>query len=89
LLDELNRIGVNGASLFPDLTGFGEFVNWKLEIKFNQINVLQQVSFFIFHFSFLKMNSKLPKFYAQAFILTHMYPLIQMGTTILLEKGTT
>ena len=30
LLHELNRIGVNGASLFPDLPGFGEFVNWKL-----------------------------------------------------------
>jgi hypothetical protein len=30
ILDELNAIGVNHSTLFPDLAGFGEFVNWKL-----------------------------------------------------------
>lgn len=30
ILDELNKIGINESSLFPDLHGFGRFLNWKL-----------------------------------------------------------
>jgi hypothetical protein len=30
LMEELNWIGVNYASLFPDINGFGDFVTWKL-----------------------------------------------------------
>lgn len=30
LLNELNMIGVNYSTLFPDISGFGEFISWKL-----------------------------------------------------------
>jgi hypothetical protein len=30
ILDELNKIGINDATLFPDMKGFGDFVSWKL-----------------------------------------------------------
>lgn len=34
ILDELNKVGVNESSLFPDLHGFGEFLRWKLFTKY-------------------------------------------------------
>jgi hypothetical protein len=30
ILEELNNIGINYATLFPDLEGFGKFVDWKI-----------------------------------------------------------
>lgn len=30
ILEELNKIGINHATLFPDMDGLGQFVSWKL-----------------------------------------------------------
>lgn len=30
ILNELNKIGINSMSLFPDMDGFGKFLTWKL-----------------------------------------------------------
>lgn len=30
IVEDLNKIGINSISLFPDLRGFGQFVTWKL-----------------------------------------------------------
>lgn len=33
ILEELNNLGINAATLFPDLYGLGEFITWRLNNK--------------------------------------------------------
>ncbi|MEQ9165664.1 MAG: FRG domain-containing protein [Fulvivirga sp.] len=35
ILEELNKVGINDASLFPDMNGLGSFIEWKLLNKYS------------------------------------------------------